>query len=259
VGINCAALPEQLLESELFGHVKGAFTGASTAREGLFVTARGGVLFLDELGELPLSMQAKLLRVLNDGEVRPVGGTKSQTVDVRLVCATNRNLKQRVAEGAFREDLYYRVGVVELTLPSLRERHEDIVPIAEAILRARAVETREPVKKLRADAVRALLSHPWPGNVRELQNTLLRASVMSPTGVIRAEDLALSSPGAQPANTSTGVASSRSEYARKEAERLLSALTAERWNVSKVAKSLGIPRNTLYRKLARHGIQREGE
>jgi len=259
VGINCAALPEQLLESELFGHIKGAFTGATSAREGLFVNARGGVLFLDELGELPLSMQAKLLRVLSDGEVRPVGGTKSQAVDVRLVCATNRNLKQRVAEGAFREDLYYRVGVVELTLPPLRERHEDIVPIAEAILRARGKETSEPVKKLRADAVRALLSHPWPGNVRELQNTLLRASVMSPEGVIRAEDLSLSAPGGQPTSLSTGVVSTRSEYARKEAERLLSALTAERWNVSKVAKSLGIPRNTLYRKLARHGIQRQGE
>jgi serine/threonine-protein kinase PknK len=259
VGINCAALPEPLLESELFGHVKGAFTGASSSREGLFVTARGGVLFLDELGELPLSMQAKLLRVLSDGEVRPVGATKSQAVDVRLVCATNRQLRQRVAEGAFREDLYYRVGVVELTLPPLRERHEDIVPIAEAILRARAAETHEPVKKLRADAVRALLSHPWPGNVRELQNTLLRATVMATSGIIRAEDLSLSATGAQLRNPSSAVASTRGEYAQKEAERLLSALTAERWNVSKVAKSLGIPRNTLYRKLARHGIHREGD
>jgi len=257
VGINCAALPEPLLESELFGHVKGAFTGASSAREGLFVSARGGTLFLDELGELPLSMQAKLLRVLNDGEVRPVGATRSQTVDVRLVCATNQNLKQRVAEGSFREDLYYRVGVVELTLPPLRERHEDIVQIAEAVLRRRAAETGEPVHKLAADAVRALLSHAWPGNVRELQNTLLRATVMATGGVIRSEDLALAPHGTRVRGTA--VATTRGEYAQKEAERLLSVLTAERWNVSKVAKSLGIPRNTLYRKLARHGIQREGE
>ncbi|HEX5658214.1 MAG TPA: sigma 54-interacting transcriptional regulator, partial [Polyangiales bacterium] len=184
VGINCAALPEALLESELFGHVKGAFTGAISAREGLFVAARGGTLFLDELGELPLAMQAKLLRVLNDGEVRAVGATRSQSVDVRLVCATNRDLKQRVAEGSFREDLYYRVGVVELVLPPLRERHDDIVPIAHSILRKRAEETGQALE-LAPDAVRALLAHAWPGNVRELQNTLLRASVLARGGVIR--------------------------------------------------------------------------
>ncbi|HEY6878646.1 MAG TPA: sigma 54-interacting transcriptional regulator, partial [Polyangiales bacterium] len=248
VSINCAALPEPLLESELFGHVKGAFTGATREREGLFVSARGGTLFLDELGELPLSMQAKLLRVLNDGEVRPVGATQSQSVDVRLVCATNRDLKRCVADGSFREDLYYRVAVVELRLPSLRERHEDIVPIAESILKGRGAT-------LSADAVRALLAHDWPGNVRELQNTLLRASVLAVGGVIRAHDLGLSEARPPP----PVVASSRVEFERKEAERLLSALESERWNVSKVAKHLGVPRNTLYRKLARYGIQRRDE
>ena len=255
VSVNCAALPEPLLESELFGHVKGAFTGAHSAREGLFVRARGGTLFLDELGELPLSMQAKLLRALSDGEVRPVGASKSFAVDVRLVCATNKVLKQCVSAGLFREDLYYRVAVVELSLPPLRERHEDIVPIAEALLARRAEELGSEPLRLSPDAVRALLAHPWPGNVRELHNTLLRASVMASDGVIRASDLGLLSPVhllAPKGNPTT-----RSEYARKEAERLLSALEAERWNVSKVAKNLGIPRNTLYRKLARYGIQRE--
>ncbi len=254
VGINCAALPEALLESELFGHVKGAFTGAVSAREGLFVAARGGTLFLDELGELPLAMQAKLLRVLNDGEVRAVGATRSQSVDVRLVCATNRNLKQRIAEGNFREDLFYRVGVVELLLPALRERHEDIIPIAESILHKRSTETGQPLQ-LAPDALRALLAHAWPGNVRELQNTLLRASVLAAGGIIHERDLGLGGAKLPP----PVVASSREEFARKEAERLLSALEAGRWNVSKVAKQLGVPRNTLYRKLARYGLQRTAQ
>ena len=255
VGINCAALPEALLESELFGHVKGAFTGASSAREGLFVSARSGTLFLDELGDLPLSMQAKLLRVLNDGEVRAVGATKSQAVDVRLVCATNRNLKRCVAEGSFREDLYYRVGVVELTLPPLRERLDDIVPIAEKVLQSYAAQTGTEACRLSVEAVRALLAHAWPGNVRELQNTLLRASVMASDKLIREADLALT-PRPAKARAAPG---NRTEYVQKEAERLLFALEAERWNVSKVAKNLGIPRNTLYRKLQRHGIHRAGD
>jgi len=207
---------------------------------------------------MPLAMQAKLLRVLSDGEVRPVGSTKTQTVDVRLVCATNRNLKEDVAAGRFREDLYYRVGVVELSLPPLRERHEDIVPIAESILRARAKETGDAQLKLSADAVRALLSHAWPGNVRELQNTLLRATVMATAGLIESADLALAPYGALHGSEGRST-SSRAEYARKEAERLVSALEAERWNVSKVAARLGMPRNTLYRKLARYGIHRVGE
>jgi transcriptional regulator with PAS, ATPase and Fis domain len=253
VSVNCAALPAALLESELFGHVKGAFTGALSARDGLFATARGGTLFLDELGELPLAMQAKLLRVLQDGEVRPVGATKSFAVDVRIVCATNRDLKQRVADGQFREDLYYRVSVVELLLPALRERHEDIVPIAEAILRRRAEELETEPPRLAPAAIRALLAHGWPGNVRELQNVLLRASVMAEGGVIGVDELDLPS-GEQ--RTVRRAPTSRGEFREREAERLLSALAAERWNVSKVAKNLGMPRNTLYRKLARYGIQR---
>ncbi|MET0341282.1 MAG: sigma 54-interacting transcriptional regulator, partial [Polyangiales bacterium] len=257
VSVNCAAIPAALLESELFGHVKGAFTGALSAREGLFATARSGTIFLDELGELPLPMQAKLLRVLQDGEVRPVGANKSFAVDVRVVCATNRDLKQRVSEGAFREDLFYRVSVVEIALPALRERHDDIVPIAEAILKQRAEALGEAPAQLAPDAVRALLSYGWPGNVRELQNVLLRASVMARAGAIGADDLDL--PSGAPRVTTPRTPRSRDEFHRREAERLLSALSAERWNVSKVAKNLGMPRNTLYRKLARYGIQRTGK
>jgi serine/threonine-protein kinase PknK len=251
VAINCAALPENLLEAELFGHVKGAFTGAERDRDGLFRAAAGGTLFLDELGELPFGVQAKLLRVLADREVRPLGSTRSSPVDVRLVCATNRDLPARVRDGAFREDLYYRVAVISVALPALRERSEDIVPIAEALLEKRARELGEPARKLAPDAVRALLAHPWPGNVRELENTLLRASVLAAGNAIAAADLGL---GAAQQRTRRAP-KNRKDYEVLEAQRLLAALEAERWNVSRVARNLGIPRNTLYRKLERYGIR----
>jgi serine/threonine-protein kinase PknK len=251
VAINCAALPESLLEAELFGHVKGAFTGADRDRDGLFKSASGGTLFLDELGELPLGMQAKLLRVLADREVRPLGASRSFSVDVRLVCATNRDLLARAAEGAFREDLYYRVAVVTVTLPPLRERSEDIVAIADALLTRRAAERGDKAQKLAPDAVRALLAYGWPGNVRELENTLLRAGVLSTGPAISAADLGL---GRAEARTRRSP-SSRKGFEQLEAERLRAALEAERWNVSRVARNLGIPRNTLYRKLERYGIR----
>jgi serine/threonine-protein kinase PknK len=246
VSINCAALPENLLEAELFGHVKGAFTGAERDREGLFRGAHGGTIFLDELGEMPLGMQAKLLRVLADREVRPVGSSHSYPVDTRLVCATNRDLVQRVKEGAFREDLYYRVAVVTVLMPALRERSEDIVPIAEALLKRRADGHGEPLRRLSPEAVRALLAHPWPGNVRELDNTLQRASVLC-----RGEDLGLGKPEVR----ARKAAKNRKDFETLEAERLMAALESERWNVSAVARNLGIPRNTLYRKLTRYGIR----
>jgi serine/threonine-protein kinase PknK len=251
VSINCAALPETLLEAELFGHVRGAFTGAERDREGLLRAAHKGTLFLDELGEMPLGMQAKLLRVLADREVRPVGASHSLPVDARLVCATNRNLLERVKEAAFREDLYYRVAVVSVTMPPLRERSEDIVPIAEALLKRRAEEQGGTLHRLTPDAVRALLAHPWPGNVRELDNVLARASVLSRGELIRADDLALG----RPEPRARKAAKNRKDFETLEAERLLAALESERWNVSAVARNLGIPRNTLYRKLARYGIR----
>jgi transcriptional regulator with GAF, ATPase, and Fis domain len=249
LGINCAALPENLLESELFGHVRGAFTGADRDKEGLFVAARGGTLFLDELGELPLSMQAKLLRVLQEREVRPLGSEKTIAVDVRIVCATNRDLLAEVSAGRFREDLYYRVAVVDLALPALRERIEDVPLIAQAILARLAQERGGVTLELTPEALRALMSYPWPGNVRQLENVLTKASVLATGTRLEAQDLALPRAG-KPSRS----VRSRSEYAADEAQRILEALRASRWNVSEVSRALGIPRNTLYRKLEKYGL-----
>ena len=183
VSENCAAIPETLLESILFGHAKGAFTGAHKDSPGHFVSADKGTLFLDEIGEMPMSMQSKLLRVIQEGEVRPVGSSKTRQVDVRLVAATNRKLEDRVREGAFREDLYYRLNVLELRLPALRERGEDILHIAEFFLRRARRDLDRPLR-LSEDAKAAMLAHSWPGNVRELENEVRRAAALARDDVI---------------------------------------------------------------------------
>jgi transcriptional regulator with PAS, ATPase and Fis domain len=251
VSLNCAALPENLLESELFGYVKGAFTGAERDKPGLFVAAHGGTLFLDELGELPLSLQVKLLRVLTEHKVRPLGATRAVPVDVRIVAATHRDLVQMRDAGEFREDLYYRLSVVELVLPPLRERTEDIVPIADSLLARRAQQHGGVPKRLSHEAAQALLGYAFPGNVRELENVLLRASALCEGALIRPLDLGLPTPAEKTRKRS---ARSRADFAEEEAERLLEALKRERWNISAVSRSLAIPRNTLYRKLARLGL-----
>ena len=252
VGINCAALPESLLESELFGHVRGAFTGADRDRQGLMPAANQGTLFLDEVGELPLATQAKLLRVLQEREVRPLGSTKSQKLDIRLICATHRDLGAEVAEGRFREDLYYRIAVVSLRVPPLRERVEDLPEIAAAILQRLARDAGREVPALAPDALRALAAHPFPGNVRELENVLTRAFVLASSSRLVASDLDLGQ-----ARARTGRSRSRREFEGEERERILRSLESSRWNVSVVARTLGIPRNTLYRKLARYGLERK--
>ncbi len=251
LGINCAALPEALLESELFGHVRGAFTGADRDKLGLLQAARGGTLFLDELGELPLATQAKLLRVLQEREVRPLGSEKSVPLDVRLLAATHRDLERAMAEGKFREDLYYRLAVVTVVLPALRERPEDLPVLCEKILERLAREAGKPLPSLAQDALRLLSAHSFPGNVRELENVLTRAFVLVDGQRIRAQDLDLGA-RAQPSKR----AGSRRDFERDEEERILNALRQARWNVSVVSKSLGIPRNTLYRKLKRYGLTR---
>jgi DNA-binding NtrC family response regulator len=178
ISVNCAAIPETLIESELFGHEKGAFTGAATNREGLVAAADGGTLFLDEIGELPLEAQARLLRVLQEGEVRPLGSVESRKVDVRLVAATHRDLRKLAKEGKFREDLYFRINVVQLTLPPLRERGKDIINIAESLLQRYCSQFGKPQLKLANDAVDAIMAYQWPGNVRELENAMQRAVIL---------------------------------------------------------------------------------
>jgi two-component system response regulator HydG len=178
ISVNCAAIPDTLIESELFGHEKGAFTGAQSNREGLVAAADGGTLFLDEIGELPLEAQARLLRVLQEGEVRPLGSVESRKVDVRLVAATHRDLRKLAKEGKFREDLYFRINVVQLTLPPLRERGRDIINIAESLLQRYCSQFGKSQLKLSPDAVDAIMAYSWPGNVRELENAMQRAVIL---------------------------------------------------------------------------------
>ncbi len=189
VAVNCAALPENLIESELFGHERGSFTDAHAAKPGLFEVAEGGTLFLDEIGELPLSLQAKLLRVLDDKQIRRVGGTKSRTADVRILAATNEDLPRRVREGTFREDLFFRLSSVVITLPPLRERDDDVILIAQRLLQSLAKEHEVPEPALSPDAKRQLRAYPWPGNVRELKNAVERALLLSPPGELQVDEL----------------------------------------------------------------------
>ncbi len=250
VGINCAAVPHHLLESELFGHTRGAFTGADRDHEGLLVSARGGTVLLDEIGDMPLGMQAKLLRVLQEGEVRPVGATRSKKVDFRLACATHRDLGAEVAAGRFRQDLFFRINVVPITLPPLRERREDIAELAHHFLAIHARRLGKPVPKLDRDGLQALLRHPWPGNVRELENVLLQAVLLCEGDRVRAADVRGPS-----RITQSKPIRNRADYRNEERERIREALIASRWNVSQVARELGVSRPTLYRKMRQHGIQ----
>ncbi|HEU4578203.1 MAG TPA: sigma 54-interacting transcriptional regulator, partial [Polyangiaceae bacterium] len=251
VAVNCASIPEGLLESELFGHVRGAFTGAERDQTGLMLSASGGTLFLDEIGELSLATQAKLLRALQEREVRPLGAEKARPLDLRLVCATHRELAREVEAGRFRQDLFYRVAVLEVRLPALRERIEDLPELCRRILERRARELGRAPPELAPDALRALAAQPFPGNVRELENILTRALVLSGHARLRADDLDLSRPAPRALRSR-----SRREYEAEERERILHALRGARWNVSVVSRTLGIPRNTLYRKLERYGLQR---
>lgn len=238
VAINCAALPETLLESELFGHVRGAFTGATNDREGLMVAADGGTLFLDELGEIPLTTQAKLLRVLETREVRPVGGRDVRAIDFRLVCATNRDLESEVSRGRFRQDLFYRVGVVRVDLPPLRQRLEDVPELC-----ARLLERVDPDAELGPKAMQVILAYAWPGNVRQLANVLATAVVLANGATI------------QPRHLQLADAPSKADAAdRHERDRLLDALRRFDWRVVDAAEHIGMSRATFYRRMKRHGI-----
>jgi transcriptional regulator with GAF, ATPase, and Fis domain/tetratricopeptide (TPR) repeat protein len=249
VGVNCAALPDALLESELFGHVRGAFTGADRDHVGLLAAARGGTLFLDEVGEMSLPMQAKLLRALQEREVRPLGATDAVPIDIRLVCATNRRLEEEAGAGRFRQDLFYRIGVVILSLPPLSDRMEDVPDLARTILARLGQQAGRSPPSLGRDALAALLRHRWPGNVRELENVLSKAFVLASSPTLRAADLDLGAGALRPEP-----AAHRAAFEDAERRRIVAALNAARWNVSEVSRRLGIPRNTLYRKLERYGL-----
>ena len=252
VAVNCAALPAELLESLLFGHIRGAFTGAVADRAGSFREAAGGTLFLDEIGDMDLAMQAKLLRALQERVVTPVGG-KPVPVDVRVIAATHRDLRRAVAEGRFREDLFYRLGVVPLSMPPLRERLADILPLAEHFLMQAARGTAP--KRLRADAAARLLNYPWPGNVRELKNTVERVTTLVRRPVIVAGDLdflGAVSPGEKPVEWLAGTLPEA--VARLEIEMIRRALEAASGNRAQAAARLGIRRQLLYQKLARYGL-----
>lgn len=255
VAVNCAAIPVDLLESLLFGHVRGAFTGAVGDRAGSFREAQGGTLFLDEIGDMDLPMQAKLLRALQERVVTPVGG-KPVPVDVRVIAATHRDLMKAVREGRFREDLYYRLGVVPVPLPPLRERLADIMPLAEHAL-ALATEGGLP-KRLSADAAACLLAHPWPGNVRELMNAMKRAATLVRRPVITAADLGFLTSGTgmvEPSAEADWLAGTLPEAVERiELAMIRRAMDAVGGNRTQAAERLGIRRQLLYQKLARYGL-----
>jgi len=254
VSLNCAALPEQLLESELFGHVRGAFTGADRAHRGLFEAADGGTLFLDEIADTPLRMQASLLRALQEGVIRPVGDTRDVGVDVRVVAATHRNLDELVASGAFRQDLYYRLHVIAIALPPLRDRREDIPLLVEHFLAAVAERTGLPARGITRRALRAMRDMPWPGNVRQLEHALTQLVVLAEGKVLDLPDLdSLGGPAQRARRAGSGRA--LDDRRAREKRRILEALEANGWNRSKAAEALGMPRRTFYRRLADHDIQ----
>jgi two-component system response regulator AtoC len=258
VAVNCAAIPEALLESELFGHVRGAFTGAVGDHAGLFAQAEGGTIFLDEIGELPTALQAKLLRVLQDGEVRRVGDRAARRVDTRVVAATARDLEGAVRDGGFREDLYYRLNVVSVRIPPLAERPEDLPPLIRHLMarHARRLGGAEPA--LAPDAMRALLDYAWPGNVRELENALERAMVMARSGTIGAEDLpAVVRAGAGRSAGAPGAdLTLERQAAAAEAAAIRAALERVGGNRREAAALLGISVRTLFYRLRQLGIDR---
>ena len=255
VTINCAALAENLLESELFGHEKGAFTGADRRREGRFVQADKGTLFLDEIGEMPLSLQAKLLRVLQQGEVQRVGSDEPLTVDVRVIAATNRVLADEVAAGRFRGDLFYRLNVIGLEVPPLRARQEDIPLLAAAFLERHAAANRKSLKGFTPQAMDAMLRYSWPGNVRELENAVERAVILTTTDYVTERALPLTVQNAPPAAEDDLSALGSMSLEDVEKKAIEATLRETEDNKSEAARRLGITRATLHSKLKKYGLE----
>ena len=259
IALDCGTIPESLLESELFGYVKGAFTGASANKKGLWEEARGGTLFLDEIGDIPLTFQAKLLRVLQEGQIRPVGSTKQVTVDTRVVAATNKELKHEVRTHRFREDLYYRLAVVPLHLPPLRDRREDIPVLVEHFVAKYCARNHMAVKQLSPAILAQLMDASWPGNVRELEHTIERAVLLSPGPAIEPESIVLDPVDREAVHPPTVQAINEAHALLDSIERdkLRQALTQTGNNRLHAAKLLGISRSTLYEKLKRYNLLHE--
>ena len=260
VEVNCAAIPEELIESELFGHVKGAFTGAVGDRRGKFEAADGGTIFLDEIADMSVKTQAKVLRVLQEQVVEPVGGTSGVRVDVRVIAATNKELPAEIRAGRFREDLYFRLNVIPIFVPPLHDRKDDIPRLAEHFMAGFAREYGRRMKTLDASAVAALQEYPWPGNVRELRNVIERLIIMVPGETIGARDLVFLEgpflPYAETAVSEEGGTGPTLQAARSRFERefILKALAAQNGNISRTADALGVERSNLYRKMRALGI-----
>jgi DNA-binding NtrC family response regulator len=259
VKVNCAAIPSELIESELFGHEKGAFTGATQARRGKFELAHEGTIFLDEIGDMAPGAQAKVLRVLQEGELERVGGHETISVDVRVVSATNKNLADEIKGGRFREDLFYRLNVVPLELPPLREHKEDIPALVEHFVKVACEKNDMRAKTIEQPAVSLLMQYDWPGNVRELRNAIERLVILSDGNVVREADVREVLPGAKPvrARYAQGVAL-RDLMSSAEREIILEALEAHAHHVSNTAKALGVERSHLYKKMRALGIDPRG-
>ncbi|MBN2383187.1 sigma-54-dependent Fis family transcriptional regulator [bacterium] len=261
IKINCAAVPNELIESELFGHEKGSFTGAIRTRKGKFELSNNGTLFLDEIGDMPLEMQAKLLRVLQEGEFERVGGTETLRVDVRVIAASNKDLLELINQGSFRQDLYYRLNVVPLTVPPLRERVEDIAILARLFLDDACHEHGKTQRLLGPDAMIYLQRYDWPGNVRELKNIIERLVILVPSETIGADDLRHILPLNQSSNTPLYDENTPLRVLVQSAERaiILEALDHNRWHISKTARKLQIERSHLYKKIKQLNIPLKSE
>ncbi len=252
ISINCSAIPETLLESELFGYKKGAFTGAVSDKKGLITLADGGTLFLDEIGDMPMSLQAKLLKVIETGEIMPLGDTVKRLVDVRIIAATNADLEKKVKEGSFREDLYYRLSVIEVRIPPLRERREDIPVLVDYFIKTISEENKKDIKGIDDDAMTMLIGYEWPGNVRELKNVIERAVVLAKGEYITVAELPEKIKGAKVKGITGNLKDALSEYERSL---IINAYEQHKRDKEATAKALGIDLVTLYRKLKKYGIE----
>jgi two-component system nitrogen regulation response regulator NtrX len=263
VEVNCAAIPEELIESELFGHEKGAFTGADRTKRGRFELADGGTLFLDEIGDMSLKTQSKILRILQEQQFQRVGGAKTFSVDVRIIAATNKNLEEEIARGVFREDLFYRLNVIPLHVPLLKDRREDIPPLIEEFLAEFSTENNTEPKTIAPEAMASLAARDWPGNVRELRNAIERLVIMTPGPVIASVDLdrGPASPAALPQGLAGVLAAPSLKEARAEAERayLRAKLAEHQGNVTQTAEAIGLDRTSLHKKIRALGLGVSGE